>query len=1267
MGKICVRTLPLLAGISLLAALGIGPLSAADQPTVPAAPPVSAAKRAQVQAATAKLPLHFEPNQGQVKGSDAQRVRFVARGSAYSIFLTPNEAVLAMQERSTAKGHAPVVVRMRLAGANQAPAISAQDELVGKSNYLIGKDPSKWQTGITNYARVNEQGVYPGIDLVYHGNQGRLEYDFDVAAHANPKSIQIAFDGAKGLDLDPSGDLRVELAGGDVLFKKPVAYQANGTRNLVAVNYRIRGKNDVSFDLGSYDRAQPLVIDPILSYSTYIGGSNIDTANGIAIAPDGTAFIAGGTFSTDFPTAHPLQPNDGGSLDFPQDAIVAKLSADGSTLLYSTYLGGKKEDVANGIALDAAGEAFVVGTTFSPDFPVTPGAMNTLCGGDAQCGATWNTQGFVVSNAFLSKLNTAGSGLVYSTFIGEYENVQGFAVAVDGALNAYVTGTTAPNFAVTVLLVAPETPPPPFPISGSAFEATYNGQPEDVNGVCTTSCGGTSAFITKIDAVGDGFLYSSYLGGDNETYGYGIAANASGVAYITGLTYSDAPSGTSSFPLTGTNLQAVNEGAGDGFLTVVNTTLTGAPSLLYSTFFGGSGIDRANGLALDSAGNVYITGLTTSLNTTMGFTRPAGAIQPQCTLDSVSVCEGDAFVMKVDPPAATPVYFTYLGGSLADSGSGVAVDTAGDAYVTGSTVSTDFPIFGAVFQPHYGGGNADAFVTELNPTASALIYSSYLGGTNTDVGTGIAVDISGNAYIAGQTCSIDFPLSNPEQLTPGGNCDAFMSKVIPSGGVSLSPAGLIFPNTLLSATSAAETITLNNGSNIALAITSISVTGTDLNDFSETNTCGASVPALSQCTISVTFSPLAIGARTAQITVIDGAGTQVADLTGTGGSTPIVTINPPSLTFAAQSVGVASAPQSIIISNTGTAALNITSATTSGDFAIQSNNCTTPLQSTVPASTCTISIVYTPSAPGTSVGSLTLVDNAPNSPQVVLLTGTGALQAAVMLSTTSLTFTSQVVGSTSTPQAVVVKNTGTAALTFGAITTTAGFSDTTNCIAPLAPGGTCTISVTFTPATLGANNGTLTINDSAPDSPQTVSLSGSGSDFSLSISPTSTTITAGDSTSVTVTASAIAGYNSPVTLTCGGMPALATCTVSPNSVTPSSSGPATASVNITTTRRTAVPPTRFPRIPGPGQPWIWALTALLLVGLGATALSERKMQWKWAVLAVTALWLASFAACGSGGSPYVNPTGTPAGTYTISVTGTSSGLSHVATFTLKVN
>ena len=277
-------------------------------------------------------------------------------------------------------------------------------------------------------AKSTEKNVYAGIDLVYYGSQRKLEYDFNVAPGADPKAIQITFDGARKLKVDAAGNLVLSLAGGDVKFKKPFAYQMKGDqKEPVAARFHLGDrKYRVYFAIGDYDTKRPLVIDPILSYSTYLGGSDIDCrAMRLQWRRTIRRSSPAARIRLNFPTAHPLQPNDGGSLDFPKDAFVTKISADGSTLLYSTYLGGKNEDVANGIAVDAAGEAYVAGTTLSPDFPVTPGSFNTLCGGDGKCGETFNSQGLIVSNGFLTKINAAGSGIIYSGFIGEFENVFG--------------------------------------------------------------------------------------------------------------------------------------------------------------------------------------------------------------------------------------------------------------------------------------------------------------------------------------------------------------------------------------------------------------------------------------------------------------------------------------------------------------------------------------------------------------------------------------------------------------------------------------------------------------------------------------------------------------------------------------------------------------------------------------------------------------------------------------------------------------------------
>ena len=1286
MGKM-VRSgvLSLMAGATLLLAVGGNILAGAERAATPTLAPSKAEAQARVKAAAMSLPLRFEKNVGQVKGADADDVRYVSRGSAYSLFLTSTEAVLEVGRRrpGSALGSRPVVVRMRLAGGSPAEALTGMDEMPGKSNYFIGNDPSQWHTGVPNYARVAEKGVYPGIDLVYHGNQGQLEYDFDVAPQADPGRIRLALEGAQGLRVDSQGNLLVKVDGGDLCFRQPVAYQrTNGTERQIPVRYVLKAKNQVEFRLASYDRRQPLVIDPILAYSTYLGGSNIDAGNGIAVAPDGTAFIAGGTFSTDFPTAHALQPNDGGSLDFPQDAFVTKINADGSTFAYSTYLGGSSEDVANGIAVDAAGEAFVVGTTFSPNFPYTAGAFDGLCGADGACGATWNIEGYIVSNAFVSKLNTAGSGLVYSTYFGFYENTEGNAIAVDSAENAYITGAVGPNIEENVPLVPPAVPPPPFPIVGG-FEPTYNHQTEDAFGICTTGpCSGTNAFIAKLDAPGAGLLYSSYIGGDNTSYGYGIAVDGNADAYVTGLTYSN-----TGFPTTAAPLQSTYAGAGDAFLTKVATTATGAASNAYTTYLGGSGIDQGNAVALDTAGNAYVTGGTTSVAGALGFAAPAGGFQTNCTLDADTppACEGDAFVARFNTNLggdSSLTYFTWLGGSLADSGTGIAISATNDVYVTGSTVSPNFPIAGIVFQPNYGGGNADAFVTEINPanpSATALVYSTYLGGSNTDTASAIAIDTAGAAYVTGQTCSLDFPLSNPLQPTYGGNCDAFVSKIILSGGVSLSPAGLIFASENVGQQSPAQTITLTNGANVALTVGSVALGGSNSGDFAiQTNTCAtAPVPSLGTCAISVTFTPTSVTPpqRTAKITFTDteAGGSQqiqVADLTGIAGSAPIVTLSTSSIVFpTTQNVGVASGAQVLTVSNTGTSALTISAVTASGSFAVASNNCTVALQATTPPSNCTIGVTFTPASAGQSVGSLTLTDNAPNSPQIVLLTGTGAAEPAVTLSATTLTFSSQAVNTTSPAQVVTVTNSGSAPLSVSSIAATGPFGQTNTCTVPVAPEGICTISITYTPTTAGSSLGTITLTDNATNSPQVISLTGGGSSFGLAIAPTSATVVAGNATNITVGVTSVAGFNSVVTLGCTGLPVLTTCSASPATVTPTGSTPVTSTITISTTQRTSVMPRGLPRPPGPGwmaRPGAWFLVGLILLALGVLAAKKDRRRLSWAVLALAALWLATFAACGAGGSGYVNHTGTPAGTYTIGVTATSGTLTQTANVTLTV-
>jgi hypothetical protein len=426
--------------------------------------------------------------------------------------------------------------------------------------------------------------------------------------------------------------------------------------------------------------------------------------------------------------------------------------------------------------------------------------------------------------------------------------------------------------------------------------------------------------------------------------------------------------------VTGSALQSTNAGAGDAFLTKVNTNASGAASLAYSTLLGGSGVDQGSAVAIDPGGSVYVAGLTSS----PGFAslRPYGG-------------NGDAFIAKFNPllsGSASLLYFTYLGGSLADSAGGIAIDSDGNAYVAGSTVSSDFPVVGAVFQPVYGGGNADAFVTKLDPTGASIVYSSFLGGSNTESGNGIAVDSIGSAYVTGQTCSLDFPLTNPEQAGSGGNCDAFISKISVLNGIILNPTGLVFQSLNVGATSLSQTVTLTTGDS-SVSINSIGIGGVNPGDFAQTTTCGASVPSGTQCTFSVMFSPTAVGLRKGTLIIGDTEnGIPVTHVVALTGSTSTVQLSASSLNFGSQSIGVATAPQTITLTNVGSSALTVSGIVASSDFG-QTNNCTkAPLQ---PSTNCVINVTYTATTSGASLGALTITDNVPGSPQVVLLNGTG--------------------------------------------------------------------------------------------------------------------------------------------------------------------------------------------------------------------------------------------------------------------------------------
>jgi hypothetical protein len=724
----------------LLASLAL----TAQAPSPAFAPDRLAAGQPRLSAGYGKLPLSFEANQGQ---SDEQ-VRFLSRGRGYSLFLTSTEAVLSLRavgEPDAAPAPPSAVVRMRLVGANTDPQLTGLDRLPGTSNYFIGGDPGRWQRDVPNYARVKYAGVYPGIDLIYYGNQRQLEYDLVVAPYADPGRIALDFEGTQKISLDADGNLLLETPRGSIAQHKPVIYQIiDGQRVTVAGGYVVSATH-VTFQVASYDTTQPLVIDPVLTYATYLGGSGNDIGRAIALDGAGNAYVTGETSSTNFPGAgtSAIQSTSHGSYD----VFVAKLNAAGTALLYSTYLGGSGGDFGYAIAVDSVGNVYVTGDTSSPTaagpgnipFPVVGGVQALYrLGGDA----------------FITKINASGNALLYSTYLGGSGTERGYGIAVDGSGNAYVTGQTNSVNG-----------PGDFP-TASPF------QPQ--NG------GSVDAFVTKITAAGDGLVYSTYLGGtgsESSIDGGAIAVDSSGNAYVGGTTASP------NFPGAGTStIQATNGGGfNDGFVVKFNAA---GSALLYSTYLGGTGYDAVNGIAIDAAFNAYVAGYTDSPNfPTQSPLQPArGGLG------------NDAFVAKLDAAGSALVYSTYLGGTAGEIAYAIAVDVGGNAYVSGFTQSTNFPTVEPIQITN--GGLDDAFVSELNPSGSALLYSTYLGAsTGHEFGYGIAVDGSGKAYVTGKTNSTNFPTAAPFQATFGGaGDDAFVAKIDGGAQVPTNVTATLLPS-----------------------------------------------------------------------------------------------------------------------------------------------------------------------------------------------------------------------------------------------------------------------------------------------------------------------------------------------------------------------------------------------------------------------------------------------------------------------------------------
>jgi len=756
--------------------------------TAPTAqPPVlTAAQRGRVLATLDALPLAFEANQGQ---TDPQ-VKYLARGNGYTVFLTPNDTVFSLHSSShssdaygkfatraaskaaSADKEITAAVHMRLVGANAHPEIAATRELPGHSNYYIGNDPRQWQTGVKQYAGVSYRDVYPGVNLAFHGEQRRLEFDFIVAPGAPAAPIAFSISGAQQVKTDAAGNLLLSSAAGDVLLHKPVAYQEkNNARRPVDARFTL-AHNQVSFALGNYDHSRALVIDPSVTYATYLGGTAEDDGNAIAIDGSGNAYVAGQTASTNFPTKNPVYPANAGGFD----AFVTEISADGSSLVFSTYIGGSGNDSGNSVFVDGSGNVYVAGGTGSSNFPTQGPAQSTPGGG---------------VDAFALELAPGGSALTYSTFVGGSGDDVATGLAVDSAGSAYIVGSTTST---------------DFPT---------------MNPIQAAIAGSSNGFVAKLNSSGSALVYSTYLGGGTGDFAVAVAVDSNKNAYVTGGTKNKTFPVTSGVfqPTCGTDANC-NGGLYDIFVSVINPTGSG---FVYSTFIGGESNDEGFGIAVDASGDAYVTGLTSS--TAFPTKSPIQGTFGGGTLPA------DAFVTELNPQGTALIYSTYLGGSGNDTGAAIAVDSSGRAYVTGQTSSTNFPTAGPT-QPSLAGGN-DAFVSEISAGGTSLLFSTYLGGSlneDTAAASGggaigaIAVDGAGtNIYITGNTVSTDFPTAAAEQASNAGGTDAFVAKFATGSG---STGSFTVANGALSNTSgnpgasatATITVTSADGFNAAVQL-----------------------------------------------------------------------------------------------------------------------------------------------------------------------------------------------------------------------------------------------------------------------------------------------------------------------------------------------------------------------------------------------------------------------------------------------------------------
>jgi len=1204
--------------------------------------------------------MFFEPNHGQFP----QRVRLAGRSDNYILYMASQEfifrkrgATLPKHPNGPARNLQPVDFSMRFLGTNPHARAEGLDALPSHTNYFRGSDPSRWRTGIPNYARVEYANVYAGISLVCYSRDGDLELDWVVAPGADPSKIRFSVEGAVP-EIESSGDLVMRQATSEIRQKKPAIFQEDGgARKAIEGGFALGGGKEVSFQVGKFDRHLPLVIDPVIVYSTWLGGSRGPAGSGenpagIGVDAAGDIYIAGITSSADFPLANPLQSTFAGIAE----GFVTKLSPDGSTLLYSTYIGGTDGGGANAFAVDPSGNVYLTGHTDSTNYPTTPGAFQPT---------PVRVNNLPSFTGFVTKLNPTGSALIFSTYLGGSNGDNPYGITYDGTGNVYVVGSTTSK---------------DFPVTPGALRTTFYGN------------GYSDAFVTKLNPTGTALIYSTYLGGTSHDEAYSVAADASGNAYVTGRTWSG------DFP-------AVTEFHGfDGFWQafVVKIDEQGT-QLLYSTVFGSG---WGTGIALDQAGNAYIAG------TADYYLFPTvGAFQGNCT-------DYDAFLAKLDPTGANLVYSMCIGGSSVETSSLIALDTAHNAYVTGRTQSADFPVVNPV-QAVYGGSEScqyncsDAFVTEVSADGSQILFSTYLGDSGFEQGNGLAVDSTGNIYVTGYSDSDDFPTAHPYdsvRKTTGTNKSAFITEISPN--VSISPQRLIFGlrsdfpylRQALGTISSPLTTTFTNHTTGSLLFSRIQFSGPAAADYSASaDTCsGLTLAPGAACGVDVVFTPTQAGARNANLLMQASAPGSPFVVLLRGFGMPLL-ISPPAVDFGVIPSGTTNTPQSVKITNVGTGNIHITSLTGNdpSEFVVQTDTCSGATLAAHGA--CAISLTFTAPYYCRRKAVLAINDDDPDSPQSLPLVATGSGSYADF-SPLQLIFTSQLVG-TSASQTVKMTNTGTSTMhissvAFTSSNTTSDFTQTNNCGSTVASGASCSFVVTFKSGGWGDRSANLQITGDMFGGMAFVVLTAEGEDFTLGVptgKPTATTVTRGQTATYSAYVAPMGGYQDHLTFTCSGAPEAAACTVSPSVITLVQSQTENLSVTVTTTASSVAPLQVGPKSP-PGfakwRPVSPGIVFLLVVALGLVLCGQwasrghcqapflralnspypRRFMFGAPCLACLLVLMALAPACGGGGTSgggggITNP-GTPSGTYTLTLTGTatqgSATVSHSVTLTLIV-